>query len=167
LIFGNENYRAIYVCTWIKLSDNFEGAGSAGINKIFHIWIDGKSVVVLSFQGRGRGPLVPQMRLQNVQAGGRGVSFNIRPSGGRIERGRWHQIEIVLRMNTPGQANGEVHWWLDGAKIGGDTRVGFRRFGSDAGWDRVSWNPTWGAPRDVIAEPMSIAMDQIYVSGMK
>jgi hypothetical protein len=170
LEFGERDYRSIYVSTWIKLSDNFEGAPSNGINKLFHIWIGGKSVVVLSLQGRGRGQIFPQMRLQNVQGGGRGVSFNISPGRGssaRIERGRWHHVEILLRVNAPGQVNGEVHWWVDGRKAGQDMRVGFRRQGMDASWERVSWNPTWGAPRDTVRELMTISMDQLYVSGMK
>lgn len=167
LQFGERGQRSIYISCWIKLSDNFRGASSAGINKLFHIWINGKSVVVLSLQGRGQSRLVPQMRLQNVQSGGRGVSFNINPQRGssEITRGRWHQLEILLRLNTPGQSDGEVRWWLDTREAGRDNSVGFRRFGSNKTWERISWNPTWGAPRDVVREPMAIYMDEIYVSG--
>jgi hypothetical protein len=170
LEFGEREYKSIYVSAWIKLSENFEGAPSNGINKLFHIWIGGKSVVVLSLQGRNRSQIFPQMRLQNVQTGGRGVSFNLSPgrgSGVRVERGSWHQLEILLRVNSPGVPDGEVHWWLDGKRAGQDMRVGFRRFGMDASWERVSWNPTWGAPRDVVSQPMAIYMDQLYVSGSK
>jgi hypothetical protein len=162
------NVRSLYVSCWLKLSPSFQGAASVGINKLFHIWIGEKSVVVVSLQGRNQANLFPQMRLQNVRGGNRGVSFNISPSAmsaARLERGRWYQLELLLQLNTPGQSNGRVRWWIDGVPAGDDANIGFVRFGSPFTWSRVSWNPTWGAPRDVVPDPMYIWMDHIYVSG--
>jgi hypothetical protein len=170
LEFEDRSYRSIYVSAWIKPSESFLGAPSNGINKVFHIWIGGGSVVVVSIQGRNRGPLFPQIRLQGIQSDGRGVSFNVTPqrgTGARMERGQWSQLEIVLKVNSPGQRNGEAHLWINGRKAGEDTNVGFRRMGRDDSWERVSWNPTWGSPRDVVRQPMSLYMDQLYISGTK
>ena len=34
------------------------------------------------------------------------------------ERNRWYCYELMVRANTPGQNNGEVKYWIDGALVG-------------------------------------------------
>jgi len=159
--------KELYLAFWIKLPNDFEGARSAGINKVLHIWLDERSTVVLSAQGRGSGPLFPQMRLQNVRADHRGISFNLDPrrdAWPRMFRDRWYQIEVHLKVNTPGRADGVVEWWMDGRPAGEYRNVGFVKAGDESYWTEVSWNPTWGSPKDTAAREMSMLIDHFYVS---
>lgn len=160
--------RDLYLTFWMKFPGNFQGSPSVGINKILHIWLAGKSVVVFSAQGRGRNALLPQMRLQNVQSDPRGISFNLDPRAGgrpsRLERDRWYQIEVLLRLNEAGRRDGSVRWWVDGDPAGLYDNIGFLRGDRDGSWDRVSWNPTWGSPKDQTSSEMRIMMDHFYIS---
>lgn len=159
--------RDMYLAFWLKLPPSFDGAPTNGINKVLHIWLGERSVVVLSAQGRGRNALMPQMRLQNVRADRRGVSFNLNPQRAAVpqmSRDRWYEIEIHLRLNTPGESNGVVEWWLDGRPAGEYRNVGFLNAGDDLYWSEVSWNPTWGAPKDRAGREMAMLVDHFYVS---
>lgn len=159
--------RDLYMAFWLKLPEGFEGAQSAGINKVLHIWLGERSVVVFSAQGRGRNALMPQMRLQNVRADRRGVSFNLNPQREAvplISRGRWYEVEIHLTLNSPGESNGVVEWWIDGRLAGQYRNVGFVNGGDELYWSEISWNPTWGAPKDRVAREMAMLVDHFYVS---
>src|SRR5690606_29160596 len=129
------------------------------------------SVVVFSAQGQSGNPITPQMRLQNVESDPRGISFNLNPNivqGARMIRGQWHRVEILLRSNVPGQTNGEVSWWLDGTKIASYTNIGFisstNPVPGAVNWQQVSWNPTWGAPIDVVPADQTMQIDHFYIS---
>lgn len=43
-----------------------------------------------------------------------------------LERGRWHCLEIMLKTNTPGQADGEQAFWVDGQLAGHFTGLRWR-----------------------------------------
>ncbi len=46
-----------------------------------------------------------------------GNSFS-EPTSPTITRGRWMSAEFMLRHNTPGKADGEQAFWIDGKRIG-------------------------------------------------
>lgn len=161
-------YGSIYLSMWIKLSPNWQGAGHNGINKVLHIWIGGGSRVVFALMGRGRQRLLPQLRMQNMRADRRGISFNLNPRlgmGMKVQPGQWYNIEILLRANTPGRSNGLAEWWVNGVKVGQYFDLSYLGFGESREWERVSWNPTWGQPKDKVANDMYMYMDHFYVSG--
>ncbi|MBK8005198.1 MAG: hypothetical protein IPK12_15040 [Gemmatimonadetes bacterium] len=142
------------------------------MNKVLHLWINGGSVVVFSAQGQTTNSIAPQMRLQNIEADARGISFNLNPNllpTARLIRGQWHRVEILLKSNTPGVQDGEVDWWLDGVKIAAYTDVGFVASGNvtpgAVNWQQVSWNPTYGGPADVVPANQYMQIDQFYISG--
>jgi len=43
-----------------------------------------------------------------------------------LERGRWHSLETMVKVNTVGQKDGELGCWLDGEKVGEVTGLRFR-----------------------------------------
>lgn len=158
-------HTAIYLTFWFKLSDDFFGHPSSGVNKIFHIWIAGRNRVYLSAQGRGRASLQPQVRLQEVFAPKRFI--NLRPNLERptIKRGIWYRWELLLKTNTPGQADGVAKWWINGDLAGSYDNIAFVDRGMPRDWRRIQWAPTWGGVRDHIERPQEMWMDHIYVSG--
>lgn len=53
------------------------------------------------------------------------------------ERGKWHCMEMMLKANTPGEADGEQAFWIDGEEMG---RFGNLRFRTDG---RLKINAFW------------------------
>lgn len=153
----------LYGSFWLKLSSNWYG-NDAGVNKVFFIWVHGNPSVFFNVGGAGMNPLQAQFRLQNVPVG----PYNLMPNLGRsgaIVRGRWHRIEFVLLSNTGGLPNGEVHWWLDGVKIGAHKGLTFASSTQSNWWEIFSWNPTYGGMGSPVPHDQTMRMDHIYLSG--
>jgi hypothetical protein len=58
-----------------------------------------------------------------------GNSFDV-PEVPAIQRGRWICVEFMLKHNTPGQADGEQAFWIDGVLLGH--------------WKGINWRKTTG-----------------------
>lgn len=159
-------YRAVYVSMWVRFSENWFGHPS-GSNKIFHFWIAGQNKVVVKAQGNGNRPMGVKINLQGVNERpvARTLSANAGGSDGRVIRGRWQRIEVLVRANIPGQSNGSVEWWVDGSKVGSYANVNYVKMAQENLWTTVSWNPTWGGVGSVLPSPQSMDMDHVYVSG--
>lgn len=155
----------LYSQFWFKLSPNFVGAASNGVNKVLHYWTGQTSKVVFAAWGYGSDDLVPQMRLQNIDIGT--ISFNLDPNVNRpkLQRGQWYRIEVLLRLNTPGVQDGEIHWWVNGSKVGQYTNIGYNAPGRRHEWWVVGWAPTYGGPADIVPANQYMWMDHFYVSG--
>ena len=159
--------KEIYVSFWVKFSSTFVGAQSSHVNKVYHVWIDGVSKVVFAGYGAGTSNLLPQMRLQNIDADPRGVSFNLNPNMSYMKMGRnkWYHVEILVKSNTPAIADGTIKWWVNGTPMGSYTGIGYVGRNNSNYWEQLSWAPTWGSPSDVVPADMYMYMDHVYVSG--
>jgi hypothetical protein len=156
-------YRAIYVSFWIKFSPNWVGHPS-GVNKIFHIWINGSNRVYVQAHGSGSNQLLSVVSTQGANEPNRDLDGNV--SQGVITRGAWQRWELVLSANTDGLPNGAVYWWIDGVEAGRYTDLNFVGQGARNVWDVVDWNPTWGGIGAVLLADQTMAIDHIYVSGL-
>lgn len=161
----DEETSRLYVCLWVKLSDNWQGHGS-GVNKIGFVWTDGSPVVAFAAVGTGDGPLIPQIRLQDLPSTVE-PARNLVPGldDATIRRGAWHRWEMLLVMNDWTAANGEAHWWIDGRKVGEHRDLRYVDSTADRIWEKVAWRPTWGGRGDTVREAMSMWLDHLYVSG--
>jgi hypothetical protein len=159
-------HEEIYVSFWMKLSPNFVGHPSSGVNKILHLWINGINRVCLSAQGTNSNPLEPQVRLQ--QLNGADQFVNLRPNVNttfRMNRNTWYHWELRMRSNTDGGANGLVEWWVNGSKMGSYSNVNFVAAGAPRYWQQVQWAPTWGGMGDTVPADQWMQMDHIFASG--
>jgi hypothetical protein len=43
-----------------------------------------------------------------------------------VERGRWYCFEVMVKLNAPGQHDGEQAFWVDGKKIYHQTGIRWR-----------------------------------------
>ncbi len=163
---ASEELSRLYVCLWVKLSENWQGHDT-GVNKIGYVWADGKPVVSLVSVGAGDAALVPQIRLQDLPSR-LASARNLEPDGGvTVRRGAWHRWEVLLVMNDGAEADGEVHWWIDGRKVGEYRDVPFVVPPGEGIWERVSWRPIWGGRGDAVREPMYMWLDHLSVSGSR
>lgn len=154
----------LYLSMWIKLSANWQGHRT-GTNKMFFLWINGQPRFFVSAEGVGSGPLLPQLRLQGSLPDPRPrLRANLAPRA-QIARGKWQRWEFLLRMNTPGKANGEAHWWIDGTKVSEYRDLQFVSRSEPRVWGQFQWSPTWGGQQGTVTSEMSLRLDHFYASG--
>ncbi len=156
-------FRQIFVSFWFKLSDNWQGHAT-GVNKIGFAWMHGKPVLTFAAVGSGVGPLVSQIRLQDVRyERARNLTSNMLPTP--LKRGTWHRWEMLLVSNRPDMRDGEIRWWIDGALAGDYGNVVLAGPEEDDVWEIVTWRPVWGGRGDQVRQTMYMWMDDLYVSG--
>jgi len=161
---GQHGVKRLYVSFWMKVSDNWQGHETA-VNKVAILWTHEKPVVVANMNGVGSGRLMGEMRIQDVPDGARNLTANL--ADAELARGEWHRWEIVLVSNNGDAADGEVHWWIDGKKVGEYRDVRFGTSAQSKIWDYVTWRPVWGGRGDTVKEDMYMWMDHYYASGAK
>ncbi len=69
-----------------------------------------------------------------------GIEQNAGPS---LTRGKWHQIELFVRMRSLDKSDGEARVWIDGALAFEQTGLSF--VGQDPAWGRLAW-PAYRGP---------------------
>src|SRR5437867_3288953 len=158
------SYRRLYVSVWLQLSANWLGPSYSALNRVFSVWAGGMQRVAFSARGRGSGPLVPGVQLLQTSDSRTRLDPNLVP-GATVARGQWQRWEMVVTMNTPGVADGELHWWIGGIKIAEYRDVSFVGASESDTWNQLRWNPTWGISSDVLTTAMTMRWDDIYIGG--
>jgi len=88
------------------------------------------------------------------QRGGYGDNRECR---GTLERGRWHSLETMLKVNTVGRKDGEVACWLDGKLIGRAQGLRFRTI-EDLRIRKARFDNYWGGAGNENTAPV----DQVH-----
>lgn len=161
--FSHLGYRRLYLSFWIKVSENWQGHDSF-VNKIGAAWIHKSSVFVPIIFGKDDGALRSEIRLQAIPIV---VARNLEPNLALVEivRGQWHRWEVLAIANTGDDADGEVHWWVDGVKVGEYTDVMLGDSTQSDLWEFLMWRPVWGGVHDAVIAEMHMWMDHLYASG--
>ncbi|HUT87702.1 MAG TPA: Ig-like domain-containing protein [Candidatus Heimdallarchaeota archaeon] len=58
--------------------------------------------------------------------------------------GQWNQVEYLMKMNSVGSANGELHVWVNGTKYHEHTDIVYRTAGLNKGFQGWKNEPVWG-----------------------
>jgi hypothetical protein len=160
----------------MKYSANWQGH-SSGVNKVFY-WTDSSSggggdPLICRCQGSDAGDMNFQVVTQNPDlspvtviyrwdSAGNGVSPSL--ADATIDRDTWYVIEVLIRANTPGSADGEIHVWIDGTKILEFTNVEMVSPDSDGTFDNCRGEPVWGGSGDSVEEDMYLYWGHFYLS---
>ncbi len=92
--------------------------------------------------------------------GGCGKGF-----GGQLENGKWYGIEMYVKMNTPGQADGIVRGWIDGKLSYEKTTMIWRLPGHDNLHVRTIWlNVHAGGESVGLCQASTIYLDQMVAA---
>ncbi len=158
---GSAGAKRLYVSFWLKVSENWQGHPVN--DKLMYFWTHEKPVVFPVYVGGGSNPLGTEVRIQDVPDGGRNLEPN--RADPQIHRDRWHRWEVLVVSNTGDAADGEVHWWIDGEKVGEYRDVRFGRSNQAKVWDYMSWRPVWGGAGSTVRQDQHMYMDHVYASG--
>ena len=74
-----------------------------------------------------------------------------------LQRGRWHSLETMLKVNTVGEKDGEVTCWLDGKLVGRAEGLRFRTI-EDLRIRKARFDNYWGGAGDENTAPV----DQVH-----
>jgi hypothetical protein len=80
--------------------------------------------------------------------------------------GQWHQWEILFELNTLGQANGVLKWWIDGHLAMDHRDITYIFPNNTNGFWNWKWNPTWGGMKGARTRDDYIYIDHVYLSGV-
>ena len=160
---ASEQFSTLYLCVYLKHDANFDNTnGNAGTK---FLWPAGD-------QQRGTSTYLSHdgadMEFRVIQQGGIDrsmVGYLNRPATILdVKRGQWVKYELVLKANSSGSANGELHVWLDGTKTHQYTDVNWV-MGSARKWLSLAWNPTYGGGLNPVPRDQRQYMDHIRISG--
>jgi hypothetical protein len=154
----------LYISYWAKYSTNWQGHPT-DINKQAYAWADengGSPKFVMEASGVGSGPMQPRPILQNMVVGDGHMDPNLVPDQ-QIIRGQWFHIEIVLRGNTAGNADGSFDLWQDGVHC--TSYHGLQWTQSATRWSIFELYPVWGGIGGTVTNTMWIQWDHIHLSG--
>lgn len=161
---AEKRFKRVYIRYWLKVSGNWYGHQVQ--DKIGYAWTGRKPMMFAALVGGKSNPLRVQVRLQDLwKHPAEGDELKMDLGSGAFSRGQWHLLEFVLVGNTPGVANGEAHWWVDGVKVGEARDIGWVGPGSSNTWDIFSWRPVWGGQGGTVPADQYMYMDDFYVSG--
>jgi hypothetical protein len=86
-------------------------------------------------------------------------------SGGQLENDRWYAVEMQVKMNTPGQADGVLRGWVDGQLSYEKTNMVFRLNGHDGLHVRTMWlNVHAGGEFVGLCNSSAIYLDQLVLA---
>ncbi|MBI2895758.1 MAG: hypothetical protein HYY06_19530 [Deltaproteobacteria bacterium] len=82
-----------------------------------------------------------------------------------LEAGRWVEIEVGVRLNTPGEADGQLRGWIDGELRGDVQGLRFREV-DDVRVRRFDLEMYWGGdgPENTAPADLSSYIDNVVVS---
>ena len=176
--------RQLYVHFFVKLSANWYGNTTAGVNKILFVTFgvggnDPSGSAVIEFLGMGGIDGTEQALQPSVSPEG-AISMNGQPGpsfslgvnrvpytfASQVSRGVWHRFEALITINTPGLENGGVKWWWDGT-LYGDYSNQIRWSGDGAAlFQNVVWSPTYGGGAgQTLTANQWMSLKDLFVSG--
>jgi len=153
----------------VLLSENFHGHRS-GVNK-FRFWSDEGPRTIIGFFGSDDTPLMLGINTQGWPMPAARLWWNHETnyaaptrSEARVRRGIPHTIETLIYRGTPGNADGWVKAWLNGALVLDFRDLAIIREGERLDFSQIHFAPVWGGTGDQIQEEQSLSVERSYVS---
>jgi len=76
------------------------------------------------------------------------------PNGpNRLTKGRWNRVEMWLKANTPGNADGELTAWINGVLAWHKTGISWRASSSQVYWEGLRFDGTRGGGTSRVLTP--------------
>jgi hypothetical protein len=167
-------YSKVYESGWIKIpSSNFEMHGPSRGLKMLGYWAVGQKPGANGqlfgwTAGVGTNPVssfVFELRQQNVVTRNLVRNVDTRPL---FTAGKWHRYEILMEINSIGQANGKFQMWWNGIKTHNYTNVVYRTATYPAKFFGRKLDPVWGgAGGPTKSREDRVLFDHIYISGLR
>jgi hypothetical protein len=167
-----EEYSKIYESGWIKIpSANFEQEHASNGLKMLGYWAvgikPGPNTQLYGWtKGVGGNPATAFQFMMGSYLH-RDLWPNV-DTRALLTCGKWHRYEIVMEINTIGQANGKFKMWWDGIQTHNYSNVTWRTASAPAKFFDRKLAPIWGGMGGPNKQRSDrVLFDHIYISGMK
>jgi hypothetical protein len=161
----------VYTSMWIKLLGN-DYENHPVITKMgFIAYALSPSAAqnqgVWQLKGTGQQTIGRAFAVQFGQQGPLTRVISQNASGGNVMTvGVWHHWETLMELNTLGEADGVLKWWVDGVLVMDYSDIEYIVPGSTNHFHGWKWNPTWGGTCCVRTRDDYFAIDHVYISGV-
>lgn len=148
------NRGQLYSRTRVRFSSNWSFNGNDQMKFWFPRQNDNNlNHVALSFRGVANDPdrLTLEWIMQNPPY------FDV-GGGGSLRRGEWQDIEVLILPNTPGQSNGGIRMWINGALVESSSNLEWFAAGETPRWDYIWVDPTYSVGSNPVG-PQNIWFD--------
>ncbi|HEY0930070.1 MAG TPA: Ig-like domain-containing protein [Gemmatimonas sp.] len=150
----------MYMRLRVRLSSNWTDNGNTGTKFFFFLQQQGNNHYIGMTNG---GLFQPMLGLQSTFGYGTPSGPNhYTPSP--LSKGDWHELEVLVEANTPGQYNGKYRMWVDGQLLVTRTDVGYFAAGQVVKFEEMYFNPTYGGGYNPVPADQSIDIDHWYMS---
>ncbi len=84
--------------------------------------------------------------------------------GGQLENDRWYRVEMYVKMNTPGKADGIIKGWVDGVLSYQKNNMIFRIPGHDNLHVRTVWLNVFAGGTTGLCQGSTVYLDQVVAA---
>ncbi|MHC4094020.1 MAG: Ig-like domain-containing protein, partial [Planctomycetota bacterium] len=187
--YGQDIYTKLFFSVWMKLESGWVNNPVGAKLAFFRLptWgrYNGHNSVYIGLDNNGNSGSTPdadqlnvQVNLQGTPGGNRNLYANVNSSAANIgtgagndRRGKWVLVEVLLELNTTGNAttgagaNGVVKVWVDGVPTADYRDIAFRDPADAWTWQSVDWVLVYGGGPGAPSTDQRIFADEIYLSG--
>ena len=159
--FGRE-YRALYMCIEMKLDARWTNNHNAATKWGFFLTPYDQGARKLNHYFNLANRLGIQLQSGSKAALNRNAMSRFLTTG---NLGRWLRVEIMVRGNSPGRADGIAQMWVDGHQVLNEFNIRYFFPEQQAAFSGVTWNPTYGGGHNPVPYDMHQWIAHWYISG--
>lgn len=160
----------VYISMWVKILGNDYENHPVGTKMGFIAYGEATTLAqnqgVFRLKGTGNQSINSSYKVEVHQQNHVNRVLVQQISGNIMTVGVWHHWEMVMELNTLGQADGILKWWVDGNLAMDYDDVQYITPGNLQRFHGYKWNPTWGGTGNRRTRDDFIAIDHIYISGI-
>lgn len=166
--FGGTQFPRVYFSAWLRLvRPDFESHRGTKLGYFGYATsklTDGYLLMVGNEQEPIQSAFKLEFRQQNLFH--RTFPQNVNTSK-LMTAGDWHHFEILMELNTLGEADGTVRWWVDGQLIMDYSDVIYIIPGHTGGLQGYHFGGIWSNVGAVKQRDDFIQFDHVYISGAR
>lgn len=161
----SSQYEEVYIQFWIKYSSNW--VDEPLTNKWVYIWFNNSATGMPNLPIMGHSQYDSNGIWAVLQAGTNGVGEQIWHSYGwggfTFTYGKWHKVNLHVKMNTGGNSNGILQIWVDDILRINASNGYFRKSSDSYGISSFQMTPVYGGGGTSVPNDQYIWFDDVII----
>ena len=159
------NNGSVYSCAWLRFAPRWTTNGNV-TTKLYFIRTDNAELnhVVVTDAGASFTHAYLFTGLQFTRDVPSYDIGEVQTTANDLADGRWHKIEVLWLVNTPGSRDGGYKQWVDGNLTFQASNVIWFLSGNVPRWTSIIFYPIYGGGLNPVPRPLWIEFDHFYAS---